>query len=480
MPDASDDVCIDRPGAEVWVWLDDPFEANTLVSTEDITLPTETSSLTLHGPSVVDDAFGVTGTIIANDLTFNGNPISSGGDWVGNFVNNGTFEILNGEGTLDGTLVNEAGAMVQHWGTGSLTLASGAEVVNHGLWNIVTAGDLLTSGGVFTNPGVIQKGGTGTSTFDPGLLDTPGTIQVNGGTLNVDAAVAQVVGGTLVGGTWVVTGDGSLALGAHGILSVNETDVTLDGPAAMWSGMTLAANGGTLRLRNGGLLSLPADFANSGVLRLGPASKLVVSGDFSNVGAVFVEIADEPITGLFGGIAVGGEAVLGGTLDIDLVGGFTPVVGDEFEVMQWSSYIGAFSHIVDMAPHFTPDYRPDAFVLVVEESPPPVDVVDFSALAVTSYESNQDAGTAEVLDGGATLRLAGNAWKKVSLPTTVEADTILAFDFSSSSQGEIQGIGFDTDNGMSPDRTFQVFGTQTWGIQDFHSYVAPGVVRYEI
>ncbi|MCP4967126.1 MAG: hypothetical protein GY926_18075, partial [bacterium] len=27
---------------------------------------------------------------------------------------------------------------------------------------------------------------------------------------------------------------------------------------------------------------------------------------------------------------------------------------------------------------------------------------------------------------------------------------------------------------------FQVFGTQTWGIQDFHSYVAPGVVRYEI
>jgi hypothetical protein len=33
---------------------------------------------------------------------------------------------------------------------------------------------------------------------------------------------------------------------------------------------------------------------------------------------------------------------------------------------------------------------------------------------------------------------------------------------------------------MSPDRTFQVFGSQTWVIQDFHSYVAPGVVRYEI
>ncbi|MCP4304413.1 MAG: hypothetical protein GY788_05950 [bacterium] len=192
-----------------------------------------------------------------------------------------------------------------------------------------------------------------------------------------------------------------------------------------------------------------------------------------------IEIADEPITGLFGGIAVGGEATLGGTLDIDLVGGFTPDIGDEFEVLHWSSFSGAFGHIVDLAPHFTPDYRSDAFVLAVEE-PPVVDYLDFSTLVVESYEYGQDDGTAEVLDAGATLRLFGNAWKKVELPTVIVPETVLEFDFQSSSEGEIHGIGFDTDDGMSPDRTFQLFGSQTWGIQDYATYVAPGVVHYEI
>ena len=79
-------------------------------------------------------------------------------------------------------------------------------------------------------------------------------------------------------------------------------------------------------------------------------------------------------------------------------------------------------------------------------------------------------GTTELLDGGATLRMVGNTWKKVVLntPYTVTADTVLTVTFRSWRTGEIHGIGFDTDDGISANRTFKLYGTQNWGIQSYH------------
>ena len=50
------------------------------------------------------------------------------------------------------------------------------------------------------------------------------------------------------------------------------------------------------------------------------------------------------------------------------------------------------------------------------------------------------------------------------------------------SQGEIQGIGFDNDDGISAGSTFTFYGSQTWGIQDYKDYAgsAPGVKHYMI
>jgi hypothetical protein len=73
-------------------------------------------------------------------------------------------------------------------------------------------------------------------------------------------------------------------------------------------------------------------------------------------------------------------------------------------------------------------------------------------------------------DNGETLHIVGNGWKKIAFPYTVTADTILEFDFSSSAEGEIQGIGFDNDNGLSQNFTFQLYGTQTWGISNYNDY----------
>ena len=106
------------------------------------------------------------------------------------------------------------------------------------------------------------------------------------------------------------------------------------------------------------------------------------------------------------------------------------------------------------------------------------------ALPVLSYGGSQDgAATMEVLDGGATLRLVGNGWKQVRLgaPYNVTADTVLEVTFRSTAQGEVHAIGFDTDDALSAGWAFAFYGTQSWGIRDFHTYdPASGAVTYTI
>jgi hypothetical protein len=68
------------------------------------------------------------------------------------------------------------------------------------------------------------------------------------------------------------------------------------------------------------------------------------------------------------------------------------------------------------------------------------------------------------------VQLEGNGWKKLGLDYTITADTILEFDFKSTAEGEIQGIGFDTDDSLSSNQFFKLYGTQSWGIKDFNNY----------
>ncbi|MEJ2403694.1 MAG: RHS repeat-associated core domain-containing protein [Candidatus Thiodiazotropha sp.] len=59
-------------------------------------------------------------------------------------------------------------------------------------------------------------------------------------------------------------------------------------------------------------------------------------------------------------------------------------------------------------------------------------------------------------------------------------DTILEFDFESTQQGELHGIGFDTDDAISPDLSFIVYGTQSWGIPSEGSYSGSGQQHFVI
>ena len=90
----------------------------------------------------------------------------------------------------------------------------------------------------------------------------------------------------------------------------------------------------------------------------------------------------------------------------------------------------------------------------------------------TSYFSfsNQDNGDSQLQNGNTELVLSNNAWKYMNLNYTVTANTVIQFDFGSTIEGEIHGIGFETDNSLSSNLVFKVHGTQNWGITDFDNY----------
>jgi len=98
-----------------------------------------------------------------------------------------------------------------------------------------------------------------------------------------------------------------------------------------------------------------------------------------------------------------------------------------------------------------------------EESP----FIDFTGYSLVSFGGSQDGAsqretTAEVLDGGSTLRLYGNPWKAIEFPYTVTANTVIEFEYASSIEGEIQGIQTATDLQISSQRALSVWGTQAW------------------
>lgn len=114
---------------------------------------------------------------------------------------------------------------------------------------------------------------------------------------------------------------------------------------------------------------------------------------------------------------------------------------------------------------------------------PPVDdsdclTINFLKESVMSYGTNQDAGSVEVTEGGASIVLRNNAWKAIEYPYTITPDTWLSFWFKSTKKGEVHGIGLDDNQVISSNLTFRLYGTQRWGIGDFSSYDGTGEWQY--
>ena len=110
---------------------------------------------------------------------------------------------------------------------------------------------------------------------------------------------------------------------------------------------------------------------------------------------------------------------------------------------------------------------------------PTCPTLNFNDFTITSF-SNQDAsGNFSVGSGGNSLTLTNNTWKYIPMNYTVTANTVIEFEFSSTSQGEIHGVAFENDNTLTAARCFKVHGSQNYGITNYDNYTS-GTIKYTI
>lgn len=111
----------------------------------------------------------------------------------------------------------------------------------------------------------------------------------------------------------------------------------------------------------------------------------------------------------------------------------------------------------------------------------PLDLSDIQSYGGPGQDRNSRMRVSKNSTG---LKIRGNGWKRLGIDYNITPDTMMKVEFRSRAQGEIQGIGFDSDNRIrraDKERMFQFSGTQDWGNDDFKDYVTgDGWKTYEI
>jgi|TARA_R100000501_G_scaffold18139_1_gene36338 hypothetical protein len=87
--------------------------------------------------------------------------------------------------------------------------------------------------------------------------------------------------------------------------------------------------------------------------------------------------------------------------------------------------------------------------------------IDFTDSTLSSYSSSQDRVNKSFSYSESTVSMTGNSWKKLALDNTITDQTMVTFEFRSTSKGESHGIGFDDSDQRALDFQFQLYGTQS-------------------
>jgi autotransporter-associated beta strand protein len=138
-------------------------------------------------------------------------------------------------------------------------------------------------------------------------------------------------------GTWVLTGANTYTGTTRvedGILLVNGTH-TGGGAYTLLAGATLGGTG-----------AIAANITTSGTIApgAGGAGALTVTGNVTfNAGSTALFQIGGTTAGSFDELNITGALAAGGTLDVDLTGGFVPSVGNSFDLLDFTSLTGSFT-----------------------------------------------------------------------------------------------------------------------------------------
>jgi len=114
--------------------------------------------------------------------------------------------------------------------------------------------------------------------------------------------------------------------------------------------------------------------------------------------------------------------------------------------------------------------------------PAQCNVLSLSDYDIENYAPALQSGTYQITNGGTTLIIQNNAGKSISLNYPVTGGTVIEFEFKSTAQAEVHGIGFDNDNTLSASQIFKLYGTGGNGQlnSDFDNYDGSGYQSYLI
>ncbi len=250
-------------------------------------------------------------------------------------------------------------------GTGNVVLSNGAAIDNSGLLDLQSdAGFTYANDGSaavrISNlaTGILRKSsGTGVSEFGGSTLPfaNAGIVDLQSGTVHFAAGFTQTAGTlTLAGGT--------------------------------------ASSGGPLLLQGGELTgsgSITGNVVNSaGTIRPGGSSAagtLTVTGNYNQEsgGTLAVDLGGTT-AGSFDALTVTGSATLSGTLDVAIIGAYTPGAGQQFRVVSSSNNPGAFTALTGQFTELSQSADDTGLLLLVDSTVPAPDLVVTSSNGMTS------------------------------------------------------------------------------------------------
>jgi len=222
-----------------------------------------------------------------------------------------TFQL--GGGTISGKTIYNS--ITANWVSGNITLADGAVFHNSGTFNAKQTTTMTgTAAESFINNGSFIKNTAGTTT----TMNIPFT---NNGTVDI-------VAGNLIFQQGMDNGENAVINLGDGTLDPGDTLNLAIGDSLIGSG-TLAAN-----LVNAGTVS-PGESPGS----------VTVQGDYTqeSTGVLEIQLGGTTAGTQYDQLTVTGTASMAGTLNVSLIDGFIPQVGDSFTILPYSTRSGGFS-----------------------------------------------------------------------------------------------------------------------------------------
>ena len=332
----------------------------------------------------------------------------------GTTISAGTLQLGDGSatGSITGAVVNQSIFNLFNANTGGITTITNTGSTN--FFNTSTAGTAT----IITNPGGLTEFLDSSTGGQARLItNAGGAVDISGLTSGgMTAGSIEGAGTYFLGSKALTVGGNNLStevtgtIGGTGgaLIKIGTGTLTLSGPNTYSGGTTL--NAGALTVNNAQALGLGDVTVNGGVLRSN-RQPINVGGNYTqNGGTLQLQVAG-PNPGQYDSLNVGGNARLGGTLQLlDL--GFKPQGGNQLTLVTTggvvSGQFGQFVNPYTSGPGFTSVeliYGLDSVLLrFLNSGPPVVTTIDFSSFALTR---NQRAA-AGLLDAVQTDTRAAN------------------------------------------------------------------------